>query len=314
MAESLSLFIMFVYMSSVLLHLPIAASQSLHKCHEEEKSALLEIKRSLKEGPEYCYYKFFSPGDYKKLESWKPEEGQEGGNCCTWRGVQCDRHSGHVMRLNLGQIPSFFGTLTQLSELRLNDNRLTGQIPSLLGNLSQLSLLNLSHNQLTGQIPSSLGNLTRISTINLWHNQLTGEIPDSLITLRQLKSLYLCSNKLTGPIPSQLGSLIHLENLDLSWNGLHGPVPTSISHLSNLMYLDLCVNNLNGDLHLGMFSGLKRLKTLVLSFNDFSLLLEPNASESYPLLWALGTGSGKEQLQRCDSTMFEQLEQPFDGI
>ncbi|OWM80321.1 hypothetical protein CDL15_Pgr019601 [Punica granatum] len=409
-------------MSSVLLHLPIAASQSLHKCHEEEKSALLEIKRSLKEGPEYCYYKFFSPGDYKKLESWKPEEGQEGGNCCTWRGVQCDRHSGHVMRLNLGnaclygsinssssllrlvhlenleltankisfspippeisnlsrltvldlsknvltgeipsslgnltrlsyldlsfnyltgqipsflgnfyklsqlyldnnqftgpipssfwnltqlsrlylsqnqltgQIPSFFGTLTQLSELRLNDNRLTGQIPSLLGNLSQLSLLNLSHNQLTGQIPSSLGNLTRISTINLWHNQLTGEIPDSLITLRQLKSLYLCSNKLTGPIPSQLGSLIHLENLDLSWNGLHGPVPTSISHLSNLMYLDLCVNNLNGDLHLGMFSGLKRLKTLVLSFNDFSLLLEPNASESYPLLWALGLASCK---------------------
>ncbi|OWM80320.1 hypothetical protein CDL15_Pgr019600 [Punica granatum] len=106
------------------------------------------------------------------------------------------------------------------------------------------------------------------------------------MNLQQMENMYLNSNKLTGLIPSQLGSLIHLESHELSLNRFHGPVPSSVSHLSNLAFLNLYANNLSGDLRLGMFSVLKSLNTLVLSFNYFFLLHEPNASESYPLFSA----------------------------
>ncbi|XP_031384173.1 receptor like protein 26-like [Punica granatum] len=398
MAESSSLFIVFVYLFPLLFHLLTAASHSVPWCHEDERSALMQLKQSLKEGPEYCSKLYDSWGDDKKLESWQLEGGQEGSNCCTWSGVQCDGRTNHVIGLDLrkaclygsinsssslfrlshlenldlslnnfnfspippaignlwrltmldlsanvftGEIPSSFSNLTRLSYLDLSVNQLTGQIPSLLGNIHQLSEIDLGYNKLTGQVPSSFQNLTQLSRLRLNQNQLTGQIPSFFTTLNELRMLYLSKNRLTGqipsflgnlsqlskldlsvnqltgqmpsfvwnftqisrlrlgqnqltgPIPSQLGSLIYLEYLDLSLNRFHGPVPSSISHLSNLWYLNVYGNNLSGNLNLGMFSGLQGLMALVLSFNDFTLLPEPNASESYPLFRSLGLASCK---------------------
>ena len=55
-----------------------------------------------------------------------------------------------------GGIPAELGDLTNLKELRLNNNHLTGEIPAELGNLANLSKLQLDGNQLSGCMPSSL--------------------------------------------------------------------------------------------------------------------------------------------------------------
>ncbi|PKI38554.1 hypothetical protein CRG98_040987 [Punica granatum] len=249
MAESSSLFIVFVYLFPLLFHLLTAASHSVPWCHEDERSALMQLKQSLKEGPEYCSKLYDSWGDDKKLESWQLEGGQEGSNCCTWSGVQCDGRTNHVIGLDLRKA-CLYGSINSSSSLF---------------RLSHLENLDLSLNNFNfSPIPPAIGNLWRLTMLDL------------------------SANVFTGPIPSQLGSLIYLEYLDLSLNRFHGPVPSSISHLSNLWYLNVYGNNLSGNLNLGMFSGLQGLMALVLSFNDFTLLPEPNASERQIPEWFSG--------------------------
>ena len=58
-----------------------------------------------------------------------------------------------------GEIPSEIWEMTNLTELRLNNNQLTGEIPPEIGNLTNLIYLNLKWNQLSGQIPYTICNL-----------------------------------------------------------------------------------------------------------------------------------------------------------
>lgn len=55
-----------------------------------------------------------------------------------------------------GIIPPGLGELSELVDLRLNDNELTGEIPADLGSLSDLQILRLSGNPFTGCIPAAL--------------------------------------------------------------------------------------------------------------------------------------------------------------
>ena len=101
-----------------------------------------------------------------------------------------------------GEIPSELGSLTNLVQLRLNDNQLTGEIPAELGRLANLERLWLHSNQLTGEIPSELGSLTNLVQLRLNDNQLTGEIPSELGRLTNLAVLHLSGNQLTGCVPA----------------------------------------------------------------------------------------------------------------
>ena len=60
----------------------------------------------------------------------------------------------------IGEIPSSFSNLKELSPLSLGDNYLNGTIPLSLSNLKELSYLDLQGNNLSGKIPSSLSNLS----------------------------------------------------------------------------------------------------------------------------------------------------------
>jgi len=76
---------------------------------------------------------------------------------CRWFGVTCS--GGQVFRIlmesnNLtGTIPAELGSLTTLSDLRLNSNNMTGSIPAELGNLAALATLLLDSNALSGFVP-----------------------------------------------------------------------------------------------------------------------------------------------------------------
>ncbi|GFS41075.1 STRUBBELIG-receptor family 3 [Actinidia rufa] len=97
-----------------------------------------------------------------------------------------------------GSIPSSLSTLTQLSAMSLNENRLTGEIPDAF----QFLIGDLSSNNLSRRLPTSLENLSSLTTLHLQNNQLSGTL-DVLQDL-PLKDLNIENNLFTGPVPENL--------------------------------------------------------------------------------------------------------------
>ncbi|XP_056176525.1 receptor-like protein 6 [Syzygium oleosum] len=190
-----------------------------------------------------------------------------------------------------GPLPPSLGNLAFLSEFDISDSNLSGNIPSSIGNLTQLTILNFRNNKLSGEIPSSIGKLVQLSSLDLSMNQLSGEIPASLINLTNLTLLNLHHNQLTDQIPAEITGLTQLTDLDLSFNKLTGPIPEDISNLENLTKLNLQSNNLSGTLRLDVVLKLQYLTLLLLSFNEFSSIIEPDLNASLPLLFDLGLAS-----------------------
>ncbi|XP_030526351.1 receptor-like protein 47 [Rhodamnia argentea] len=152
-------------------------------------------------------------------------------------------------------------------------------------------MLNFNSNKLPGEIPSSLRKLVHLSSLDLSVNQVSGENPTSLINLADLTFLDLHDNQLTGQIPAEITSLTHLAYLDLSFNRLTGPISEDISNLENLTTLDLQSNNLNGTLRLDLVLKLRHSTILLLSFNEFSSVIEPDMNASLSNLSTLGLAS-----------------------
>ncbi|KAK2980994.1 hypothetical protein RJ640_023320 [Escallonia rubra] len=171
-----------------------------------------------------------------------------------------------------GQIRDWFGNLKKLRELRLGDNSFSGQFPSSVTNLTLLGGLDLRNNSLTGTIPSTISGFQSLIWIELSHNSFNGTIPSWLFTLPSLEYIQAGSNQLRGFIHEFQYDCV--KSIDFSNNQLNGPIPQSISGLVNLTDLNLSSNNLSGNL--GIFSRLKELRSLDLSYNSLSLSNEEN--------------------------------------
>ncbi|KAJ7552090.1 hypothetical protein O6H91_06G041600 [Diphasiastrum complanatum] len=139
--------------------------------------------------------------------------------------------------------PCFNQTLTQLTGINCNENRIVsillssrglgGTVSSALANCSFLNMVDFSDNQMTGVIPTELGGLQLLATLNLSVNGLTGSIPEDLSNCTYLNVLDLHRNSLTGVIPQSLGYLERLKVFDVSDNDLSGPIPVSLANLSS---------------------------------------------------------------------------------
>lgn len=170
----------------------------------------------------------------------------------------------------LGSIPLSLGSLDNLTDLYLSDNKLTGTIPSTLGQLLSLSLLDLSHNTLTGLIPSSLASLGHLSLLDLSSNYLAGPIPSGIGSLLKLQYLNLSRNSLSSSIPTEFGGLVNLVDLDLSVNALSGSLPSDLRELTSLRSMVLGSNSLVGSLTYNLFHTLTQLQSLDLKDNNFT--------------------------------------------
>ncbi|KAL6200793.1 hypothetical protein ACLB2K_030574 [Fragaria x ananassa] len=168
---------------------------------EEERQALLNFKQVLIDRSE-------------RLSSWV------GYQCCEWRGISCNNHTGRIVRLDL----------RNWNYTKFNESCLGGKLhPSLLG-LKHLSYLDLSQNCFHGiHIPNFIGDLTSLRYLNLsyasWSGSFVGEIPPSLGNLSNLNYLDL----------SVAGYISDVYSKSLNW----------LSHLSSLKYLNLRGANLN---------------------------------------------------------------------
>ncbi|KAJ0075274.1 hypothetical protein Patl1_33528 [Pistacia atlantica] len=182
-----------------------------------------------------------------------------------------------------GELPLSIGNLHSLEEFFILDCNFRGYIPSSFENLTQLKVLELSYNNFSVQTLSSLpffGKLTQLISLKLDGMNLHGEIPSSIARLTNLEYLSLHDNQLVGSIPSKLTKLAHLKLLDLSSNKLEGLIPNSISDLRNIEHLFLRSNSLSGLVKLEMFLMLKHLTTLLLSFNNLTVLTSNAISNS----------------------------------
>ncbi|XP_016447491.2 receptor-like protein Cf-9 [Nicotiana tabacum] len=203
-----------------------------------------------------------------------------------------------------GPIPKSLWNLTRLELLHLSKNHLEGPIPLSLGYLTSLRSLQLNSCNLSGPIPKSLWNLTRIEFMDFRNNHLEGPIPPFTSGLQNLNTLLLTNNSLNGALPSWISSLPSLSELDLSrnhfsgqledfkyntlvrinlgHNQLQGPLPKSLQNLVNLTILYLSFNNFSGNVDVSIFSNLKQLTDLDLSYNSISLTNKNKTKSTLP--------------------------------
>lgn len=129
-----------------------------------------------------------------------------------------------------GGIPSTLSSLTQLTDLSLNDNLLTGEIPDSFQTLTGLINLHLSGNNLTGELPSSFGNLSSLTTLHLEDNQLSGTL--NVLQDLPLIDLDVDNNLFSGPVPQKLLSIPTLSMAGNQFNSTTSPLPSPTLPLS----------------------------------------------------------------------------------
>jgi Leucine-rich repeat (LRR) protein len=276
---SLFIFMPFLFVLS-RLHLVLTHSSSFMQppCHHDDSSALLQFKESLViDNSPYCE---------KKVASWTVEGNKS--DCCSWDGVECDEHTGHVIGLNLsnsclyGSINSNSSLfrLVHLQSLSLADNNFNGSIPSQVRDLSRLIDLNLSWSHFSGQIPLEISQLSHLSSLDLSYNSMGSSGYPTLelkkptfrrlvANLTHLQKLDLSWVDISSTVPNSLANLSSLTSLTLLYCGLHGEFPKDIFKLSKLRCLDVDSNEgLTG--YLPDFTWSSPLETLILTRTSFS--------------------------------------------
>ncbi|KAH6812859.1 polygalacturonase inhibiting protein 1 [Perilla frutescens var. frutescens] len=219
-----------------LLFLSLSSlSHAAERCHPNDKKALLQIKKDLK--------------NPYVLTSWNPKT-----DCCDWYVVKCDAKTNRITQFFLTKtnlnlpIPAAVGDLTHLQILSLHKINVTGEIPRAISKLSDLTLLDLQWNLLTGPVPAFLGHLKNLTNVILSFNSLTGSIPASFSQLPKLTGLFLDRNRLTGSIPETFADFKNEEiSLYLSHNELSGPIPRKLGN-ANFSSIDVSTNKLEGDI------------------------------------------------------------------
>ncbi|XP_004308502.1 PREDICTED: receptor-like protein 12 [Fragaria vesca subsp. vesca] len=254
-------------------------------CHDEESSALLQFKESFTISASASGLQ----GAYPKVLSWKPPQGGNKTNCCTWDGVECDEQTGYVIGLDLrssclyGSIKSNSSLfrLVHLQKLDLADNDFNySQIPTSIRNFPSLAYLDLSASVFSGRLPAEVSQLVKLSLLNLSSNtdpssgvgllKLDGNNFRNLVkNLTRLEHLRLRYINIFSTIPYSMANLSFLTTLDLLQCKLFGDFPVTIFHLQNLKSLYVRDNqDLIG--HLPEFNQSSRLITLDLHGTRFS--------------------------------------------
>ncbi|KAJ8751154.1 hypothetical protein K2173_016335 [Erythroxylum novogranatense] len=190
-------------------------------CHDEDSSALLQFRESFV--TDMCASN--DTFTYPKTESWK----SDGSDCCSWDGVECNKLTGRVIGLDLGN-GCLYGSINSSSSLF---------------HLVHLRHLNLAHNHFNySPIPSEIGRLSRLTRLNLstsFFSGLSGHLPE-FNSSSPLQVLQLSRTNFSGQIPASVGDLGSLHEFSIRACSFSGPIPTSFGNLKQLVHLNLCEN------------------------------------------------------------------------
>ncbi|PHT67042.1 hypothetical protein T459_31467 [Capsicum annuum] len=169
-----------------------------------------------------------------------------------------------------------------LVDLSLSAVNFSGDfLPYSLVYVTSLQFLVLYSCNLLGPIPKSLWNLTHLEYLDLRNNHLEGQLEDFRYS-SALLHIDISNNQLKGYLPKSIQNLVNVAHIDLVHNQLQGPLPKSLQNLVNLTWLDLSSNNFNGSVDVSVFSNLKNLNYLSLSYNSISLTNENEVRSTLP--------------------------------
>ncbi|TMW85210.1 hypothetical protein EJD97_023507 [Solanum chilense] len=218
-----------------------------------------------------------------------------------------------LQELDLSYNENLIGTLpdfpqkSALREVVLSNTGFTSSLPDSIANLRNLTRLDIGNCNFSGDIPSKMGSLTDLVYLDMSFNSFTGSIPffhkakklvyinlsnnngpfsstqtqiAVLLSLPSLQFLSIQNSRLSGEIHefSNASSSV-LDTLDLRNNHLNGSIPRSIFQIKSLSELVLSSNSFSGTINLEAISGLPRLTTLDLSYNNLRIV---SNSTSFP--------------------------------
>ncbi|XP_048422772.1 receptor-like protein 6 [Pyrus x bretschneideri] len=270
----------------LLLHHVVIANSSYSSqkqypsCPDEEKSALLQFKDG------FIIDKSASSVDgYPMVSSWKLAEG-ENSTCCSWKRVECDEKTGHVIGLDLGSSclhgsinsNSSLFRLVHLQRLNLSDNNFNySQIPTSIRNFPSLTHLDLSYSVFSGQVPSELSLLSKLTYLNLAFNV---DIDVDRLQEDEFRPLLKLEESDLGSLVQNLTSL---EVLSLSLVNVSSAIPHSMANLSCLTTLKLRDCHLFGEFPVKIFQ-LPNLEFLDVRYNQELTGYFPEFNQSSPLI------------------------------
>ncbi|KAJ1284185.1 hypothetical protein BS78_03G185900 [Paspalum vaginatum] len=226
--------------ASEILILILSVVVSGRGCVASELEALVSFKKS-----------FIDPTGL--LSTWRGED------CCGWKGIQCDSHTGHVFKLGLSG-----------PEDSMVEPSLSGQImnSSIIASLQHLRYLDLSFIEIidhgTREPFSFSGNLNNLRYLNLWYAGFPDSIPSNT---------YPYESDLTW-LP-QLSSLTSLDMSGLNLSSARDWV-RKVNMLPNLRTLSLSACYLDNTISTLSHSNLTHLEILDLSFSPLYSLLQYN--------------------------------------
>ncbi|KAL0774264.1 hypothetical protein Bca101_039415 [Brassica carinata] len=243
-------------------------------CIEKERKALLELKKHLISLSVEWGYDTVQP-------TWTNDTKSD---CCLWEGLECNRTSGRVIGISIGDMvfenfssPLNISLLQPFEDIRslslsVEQNGFDGFFDDVEGykslrRLRNLEILDLSSNRFNDSIFPFLNGASSLKTIFLHNNLIEGPFPaEEQKDLTNLELLDLSLNMLKGSL-SELKDWTNLELLDLSRNFLNGSM-LELKDLINLELLSLAQNSFSGPIPVE--GSLKKLRVLDLSSNQFS--------------------------------------------
>ena len=197
---------------------------------------------------------------------------------CRWTGVECRGYvngtacpapgTTTVEYLGLenvgmvGQLPKEIEALTDLTDLRLNNNELSGSLNGLGRALKRLEVLKVNQNKFSGRIgdilptrevfTSTLSSEKRTwSDTSFDDNRISGTLPSWFYPKYDLR---LVGNRISGTVPSVVGTAVTdtVRTFTLSRNSLSGTLPEGFSELAQEQFMQPTLafdnNNFSGTL------------------------------------------------------------------
>lgn len=188
----------------------------------------------------------------------------------------------------LSALPEGLRRLERLAVLNLSKNRLGNESLDLICQMSSLRELRLNENRLEGILPDSFRNLKSLEVLELRDNALTS-ITNVLEDLTSIRVLVIAGNKLTS-MPFEILQTLPLLELDAARNRLDGIlIPQGVKGFPSLKSLDVSHNALTWILE---DEGTKLPSLQVLNVSENRLVDLPKLSD-WPDLITLSAGNNK---------------------
>lgn len=131
---------------------------------------------------------------------------------CSWNAHQSS---------NLTNIPHIFVCCFSLGRIDLSENFFTGAVPSEFGLLRRLDDLRLNRNFLES-LPDEIFTLDDVGSFDVSANTISGTLPSHIAQMKDTTWLSLYGNWFYGTLPSELGHLTDMVSLLLSYNYFSG--------------------------------------------------------------------------------------------